>query len=455
MYASLNRWFDAAKPKRKQRTLQLENLEDRMLLYAFNGGEWTFPNRITYSFAPDGTSVGGIESNLNAAFAARGISTQSWQSQFRKAAATWQAITNTNFVEVGDSGDAFGVSGNQQGDSRFGDIRIAGVAQEPSLLGLAYLPPPLNGGTLAGDIVMNSAVAWKINSNYDVLTVGLHEFGHSLGLDHSTIQSAVMYASYTGVKQSLAGDDTCGIREIYSARQKDAFDAIHSNDSYSYATNITSYIDSNAQIRIGGLDVGMLDHDWYYAVVPENTSGTMTVTVQSSQLSSLSPRVYVHASTLQILGFASSTAYGATVTVTINGVSPGQGFYYRVNAATGGSSITGNYGLLVNFGSDPIDPIAPPDTTVAEQRDQGGGSSGMNMGSLEGAVSVGNLSGQADAFRIDAHEGAQPQAKPQPPRTPWVVFVAMDATADTANPAADKAKSRRSRAVDRVLRDWN
>ena len=37
----------------------LEGLEDRMLMYAANGGAWTLPARVTYSFVPDGTSIGG------------------------------------------------------------------------------------------------------------------------------------------------------------------------------------------------------------------------------------------------------------------------------------------------------------------------------------------------------------------------------------------------------------
>ena len=52
----------------------LENLEDRVLLYSTYGGDWAYGSRITYSFAPDGTSIGGTPSvlfqTLNAKFAA-------------------------------------------------------------------------------------------------------------------------------------------------------------------------------------------------------------------------------------------------------------------------------------------------------------------------------------------------------------------------------------------------
>ena len=63
------------------------------------------------------------------------------------------------------------------------------------------LPPPANGGTEAGDILLNSSVNWQINSNYDLMTVVAHEFGHALGLGESTVSTSVMYGTYNGIKQ--------------------------------------------------------------------------------------------------------------------------------------------------------------------------------------------------------------------------------------------------------------
>ena len=41
---------------------RVEDLEDRVLLYSAYGDQWTYDSRITYSFMPDGTSIGGVPS---------------------------------------------------------------------------------------------------------------------------------------------------------------------------------------------------------------------------------------------------------------------------------------------------------------------------------------------------------------------------------------------------------
>ena len=119
---------------------RLEGLEDRFLLYATTGTQWAKPKLITYSFVPDGTSIGGVPSNLQQTLNAQ-FATADWKAQFAKAAAVWQKVANVNFSLVSDNGSPLGVSGNQQNDTRFGDIRIGGYAMSGSILAFAYLPP--------------------------------------------------------------------------------------------------------------------------------------------------------------------------------------------------------------------------------------------------------------------------------------------------------------------------
>ena len=148
---------------------------------------------------------------MNAKFA-----TATWEQQFQKAAAVWQAVANINLSQVSDNGSPEATNGNQQDDPRFGDIRIGAVNLGTSALGETFLPPPFNGGTDAGDMFLNSAMSWQINSSYDLETVAIHEFGHALGLGESQITTACMYAYYNGMKQSLTTDDIAGIQSVWA-----------------------------------------------------------------------------------------------------------------------------------------------------------------------------------------------------------------------------------------------
>src|SRR3954454_21584768 len=208
-------------PRRRAVRPRLEGLEDRYLLYASTGTQWAKPKLITYSFVPDGTNIGGVPSNLQQTLNAH-FSTADWKAQFAKAALVWQKVANVNFTLVSDYGSALGVSGNQQNDSRFGDIRIGGYAMVSSILAFAYLAPPANGGTDAGDMFFNTSQSWQINgTTYDLMTVAVHELGHAIGMGHSSDSTAAMYPAYNGTKEAVNTDDTSGIRTIYNSRQND------------------------------------------------------------------------------------------------------------------------------------------------------------------------------------------------------------------------------------------
>ena len=374
--------------KRSARPL-LESLEERLLLYSAYGGTWAYGTRITYSFMPDGTSVGGTPSALfqtmNAKFA-----TATWETAIEKAAAVWEAVANINLALVSDNGSPEGCNGNQQDDPRFGDIRIGAVDLGTGALGETFLPPLSNGGTAAGDMFLNSnpIANWKINTDYDLETVAIHEFGHALGLGESQVTTACMYTYYNGMKQSLTSDDIAGIQSVWGVPQYDQFNSNGLyNGTYTRATNLNSYIDSNAQVAIPSLDMTSgSQSEWFSVTVPSNTSGTFVATVQSSNLSSLSPKVYVYTSSLSMIGSASSTSFGATVSVSIPGVQAGQTYLVRAFGNSAGSP-TGGFGLELNFGSVYQPPIAPPNTVVPQQPDPGGGGQYGAVGLLE----IGNM----------------------------------------------------------------
>jgi hypothetical protein len=353
----------------------LEHLEGRILLYSTLGAQWTYSSRITYSFMPDGTSVGGVPSALFQTLNAV-APTATWEAQFEQAASIWENAANLNLAPVPDGGQPLGVSGDQQDDPRFGDIRIGAVPLDPGVLAVTFVPPPINGGSDAGDILFNSNANWAINNTYDVMTVAAHEFGHALGLGESTVVGSVMYGTYEGIVQSLISDDIAGIQSIYGAPQYDSFNSNGShNGSVFTAANITSDITSAGQIALANLDLTVPGQaEWFSVTVPSSTTGKMTVTVQSSNLSSLEPGLMIYNQFAHLLAQTSAaTPGGATISLTMS-VQAGQKYYIKDVAAVSGTAGTvGAYGLLVNFGNQTQSPIPPPNTVVPQQPDEGGG----------------------------------------------------------------------------------
>ncbi|KAJ8250892.1 hypothetical protein GJAV_G00214460 [Gymnothorax javanicus] len=98
------------------------------------------------------------------------------------------------------------------------------------VLAHAFLPGDYE---LAGDVHFDNAESWSYGSlasslmgktqDFDLFSVAVHEFGHSLGLGHSSTQTAIMYPYYQGPvlnfhKYKLPEDDRKGIQAIYGKK---------------------------------------------------------------------------------------------------------------------------------------------------------------------------------------------------------------------------------------------
>ncbi|XP_018411860.1 PREDICTED: matrix metalloproteinase-18-like isoform X2 [Nanorana parkeri] len=86
---------------------------------------------------------------------------------------------------------------------------------------LAHAFAPNNG--IGGDAHFDEDETWTSGSRgYNLFLVAAHEFGHSLGLFHSSDPSALMYPTYHFIEPSefhLPDDDVRGIQSLYGARE--------------------------------------------------------------------------------------------------------------------------------------------------------------------------------------------------------------------------------------------
>jgi hypothetical protein len=394
-------------PARSGIRLCVEQLEARTVPSA-TGNAWPHPQLVTISFVPDGTIMGAnsqgyVYSSLFAKFNAHpGWTTATWEDQILKAAQSWGQAANVNFEVVPDSGVPIGTGNYQQGDPQFGDIRIGAFAGGAGYLASAYLPPPINNFSLAGDIDFNTSYGFNINTTYDLYTVAMHEFGHALGLGHTTVPTAVMYPTYEGVKYNgLASDDVTNIQSVYGARQPDQYNIGTSNNSFATATNLTSQIDPTYLTSVqNNLDLTSTANAEYFTfAAPTGTTGTLTLNVQTKGLSMLRQAVTVYAANEStVLGSASSAgAYGGTIqSLTIGNVTQGEVFYVKVAGADTTAFGTGDYAMTLNFGGGANPAIQFPNTQVANGNPIHGGG-----GETEGPplLGLGNLLGR-DFFAV-------------------------------------------------------
>ena len=117
----------------------LEGLERRELLFATEGGLWAHPGRITFSFVPDGTSVGGTPSSLFQSMNSN-PNAANWVAAFCNAAVIWQQVTGINLEPVPDDGAALGLGSRPAGRPQPRRHPHRRRPMSPSTLATAYAP---------------------------------------------------------------------------------------------------------------------------------------------------------------------------------------------------------------------------------------------------------------------------------------------------------------------------
>jgi hypothetical protein len=64
-----------------------------------------------------------------------------------------------------DNGAAIGSGPDQQGGPNMGDIRVSGYNFGNNIRGQAYMPPPVNNYSIAGDVQFNTGAYFKVGAS--------------------------------------------------------------------------------------------------------------------------------------------------------------------------------------------------------------------------------------------------------------------------------------------------
>src|SRR5262245_5375211 len=340
----------------KRARLSVEALEDREVPAQF-GIPWANGTALTVSFAPDGASVDGSQSELFTLMADSSLTPSQWQGEILRAFQAWAAVADVNVGVVSDNGSALGVSGKEQADPRFGDIRIFAAPLDSNVLAITTPPGDL-GGTRTGDIILNSNYNLGVGDGAfrDLFTVFLQEAGHAFGVGNSADTGSAMYEFYQGVRTGLNAEDVSRIRSLYGIRPTTNWEPTTGNDATASASAL---LGAGTKLTYGDF-ASDADVDWYSFVGPSN--GSAAVELKAAGVSLLAARLDVYNAAMELIGSATATGPGQTLTLNLAGLTPGATYYLLVEEAPETAFAAGAYQLTVS-----PSPTAPVTVTLAGQ----------------------------------------------------------------------------------------
>lgn len=151
-----------------------------------------------------------------------------YEAALKEAFDAWSAVSGIKFVQVNDDGTTFNnvaVDANNYiidsltAKGGAGDIRINAGYIDGSSGTLAYAFGPGSGNNASeyefrGNITFDSGEAtfWNYQS---FVTVAMHEIGHSIGLNHTSVANSLMNPTYNPSVPTVQSDDISGAQGIY------------------------------------------------------------------------------------------------------------------------------------------------------------------------------------------------------------------------------------------------